>query len=108
MAVVSTAVAVDKQATIALTARDPRTGKQLALRIGTRLGATTLPGPVSTTGAAGRAPRRVTARIAVGRSLHGQGGAEGLAAHPRCGLRAPAVATGTTGKTDRLDISLRA
>ena len=30
----------------------------------------------------------------VGRSLHGQGGAEGLAAHPRCGLRAPARGDG--------------
>ena len=108
VAVVSTAVAVDKQATIALTARDPRTGKQLALRIGTRLGATTLSGPVSTTGAAGRAPRRVTARIAsagvftVKVVLKGSRLTRGVVYELRL------VATGTTGKTDRLDISLRA
>ena len=108
VAVVSTAIAVDKQATIALTARDPRTGKQLALRIGTRLGATTLSGPVSTTGAAGRAPRRVTARIAsagvftVKVVLKGSRLTRGVVYELRL------VATGTTGKTDRLDISLRA
>ena len=108
MAVVSTVVAVDKQATVALTARDPRTGKQLTLRIGTRLAATTLSGPVSTAGPAGRAPRRVTARIASAGAftvkvvLKGSRLTRGVVYELRL------VATGTTGKTDRLDISLRA
>ena len=48
LATVTTLIDVDRQATVGLSVRDPRSGEQLTMQTGTRLGATTLTQPVTT------------------------------------------------------------